>query len=652
MMLSGSFYTPLVVLSVVVAIFASYTALSLADRVGRSHGRAVYAWTIGGALAMGSGVWAMHFLGMLAFRLPIAVGYDVPITLLSLLLPVMVSGTALWRVSQPQLDWQALAGSGILMGLGINAMHYTGMAALRMRPGIEYDPGLFILSVAIAVVASTAALWLGFQLRRNIPRAWLGRFGAAIALGCAIAGMHYTGMAAAHFPAGSICLAASRGVSQDGLAVMVLIASLGILTVALLVSVFDASLERHSRLLAASQAAVEERQGMLVREREARSQAESVSAMKDEFLATLSHELRTPLNSVMGWAVLLQRGTQDAATRQRGLEAIERNARAQARLIDDLLDMSRIIAGKVRLEVQEVDAAAFVEAAVETVRPAALAKRIELRSTVAGTGTITGDPNRLQQVMWNLLSNAVKFTPAEGTVSVTLEQAGPEIVIKVADSGIGIAPAFLPHVFDRFRQADASTTRRHGGLGLGLAIARQLVELQGGTITVASAGTGCGATFSVRFPLRHQPGQAVLPAGGGSQRLPSPAPFAREDLTGLRVLVVDDMPDTLELTGQMLQSRGANTVLASGADEALALLAGGQFDVVVSDIAMPEVDGYELVRRMRARGLMVPAVALTAFTRPEDREHALQAGFEAYVAKPLEAGALVAAIAGLLYAPA
>jgi diguanylate cyclase len=650
-MLSGSFQTPLVVLSVVVAIFASYTALSLSERVARSHGRSVYAWTVGGALAMGSGIWAMHFLGMLAFRLPIAVGYDVPITLLSLLLPILVSGTALYRVSQPQLDGRGLAASGVLMGLGINAMHYTGMAALRMQPLIEYDPTLFTLSVLIAVVASTGALWLGFQLRHNIPHAWLARTGAAFALGCAISGMHYTGMAAAHFPAGSICLAATRGVSQDGLAVMVVIATLGILTIALLVSVFDASLERHSRLLAVSQAAVEERQTMLVREREARSQAESVSAMKDEFLATLSHELRTPLNAVLGWAVLLQRGTHDAATRQRGLEAIERNARAQAKLIDDLLDMSRIIAGKVRLEVQEIDAAAFVEAAIETVRPAALAKRISLNATLAAGGAITGDPNRLQQVMWNLLSNAVKFTPAEGSVNVSIEREGGGILIRVADSGIGIAPEFLPHVFDRFRQADASTTRRHGGLGLGLAIARQLVELQGGTIVVESAGTNRGTTFVVRFPLRQQ----FVPAwarGGGGMLQPSAAPRATQDLSGLRILVVDDMADTLDLTGQMLQSHGASTVLASGAEEALALLATAQFDVMVSDIAMPDVDGYELVRRIRARGLAVPAVALTAFTRPEDREHALQAGFEAYVAKPLEAGALVAAIAGLLCAPA
>jgi CheY-like chemotaxis protein len=285
------------------------------------------------------------------------------------------------------------------------------------------------------------------------------------------------------------------------------------------------------------------------------------------------------------------------------------------------------------------------------VRPAALAKRIELECTIAGGGAITGDPNRLQQVMWNLLSNAVKFTPTEGKVKVTLEQDGPELVIKVADSGIGIAPEFLPHVFDRFRQADASTTRRHGGLGLGLAIARQLVELQGGTIAVDSEGAGRGTTFVVRFPLRHQPAPA-WPQGGGNKQASSPVPFSSEDLAGVRVLVVDDMADTLDLTGQMLQSRGACTVLASSAQEALELLAAGQFDVVVSDIAMPEMDGYELVRRMRAQGLAVPAVALTAFTRPEDREHALQAGFEAYVAKPLEAGALVAAIAGLLYTPA
>jgi signal transduction histidine kinase/CheY-like chemotaxis protein len=648
-MLHGAFQTPLVLLSIAVAIFASYTALRMTERVGRTSGPYIYAWTAGGALAMGSGIWAMHFIGMLAFRLPIPVGYDIPLTLLSLLIPIAVSGMALWRVSRPGVDWKGLAGSGLLMGLGINTMHYTGMAALRMDPLIHYDPWLFMLSVLIAVAASVGAMWVAFQLRNNIPRAWLARLAAAVMLGSAIAGMHYTGMAAASFPLGSVCLAASHGVSQDGLATMVLLATLGILTVALLTSVFDAKLESHSRLLAASEATAQERGAMLEAEREARSQAESVSAMKDEFLATLSHELRTPLNAILGWAVMLRRGVRDEATVQRGLETIERNARAQASLIEDLLDMSRIVAGKIRLDVQEVAPASFVEAAVATVQPAAMAKKIELAVDLdAGAGPIVGDPSRLQQVMWNLLSNAVKFTPAGGTVRVTLEQSQGDVVIKVADSGIGIPVDFVPLVFDRFRQADSSTTRRHGGLGLGLSIARQLVEMHGGAIEVASEGEGTGATFTVRFPQGRL--DAPLPGGMGAHANVAPVPAA--DLSGVKVLVVDDMVDTLDLAAQVLSASGATVVVAENGERALAETQAGAFDVVISDIGMPGMDGYELAQRLRAQGVDVPMIALTAFTREEDRERGLKAGFNAYLRKPFEPTEVVAAVAGAMRASA
>jgi signal transduction histidine kinase/CheY-like chemotaxis protein len=652
-MLYGYYETPLVLVSILVAIFASYTTLRLAERVTSAHGRAVYAWTAGGALAMGSGIWAMHFIGMLAFRLPIPVGYDLRDTLLSLLLPIVVSGMALWQASRHELHWKRLASSALLMGIGINAMHYTGMAAMHMEPGIAYDPSLFALSVLIAIVASAGALWIAFRLRRSFPHVVLARAGAAIVLGIAIVGMHYTGMAAARFPLGSVCRAATAGVSQDGLAVLVVAASLFILTVALLSSVFDARLESNALVLAASQASAAERQALLLREREARSHAESVSAMQDEFLATLSHELRTPLSAILGWAEILRRGARDEATLLRGLGTIERNARAQARLVDDLLDMSRIISGKVRLEVQAIDPATFVEAALETVGPAAQAKNIELgKSLAVGAGVIIGDLNRLQQVMWNLLSNAVKFTPAGGRVDVSLERSGDEFVIRVRDSGIGIGPEFLPYVFDRFRQADASTTRRHGGLGLGLSIARQLVELQGGTIEVDSTGVGQGATFTLRFPLR----DAAVPAPGQPSAGPEPAPavpaeLALADLSGIRVLVVDDAPDALELTRQVLASCGASVQAADGAVAALALLASERPDVLVSDIGMPEVDGYELVRRLRrfgaAGGGDIPAIALTAFTRQQDRDEALRAGFTAYLAKPVAPAELVATVAGL-----
>jgi CheY-like chemotaxis protein len=381
------------------------------------------------------------------------------------------------------------------------------------------------------------------------------------------------------------------------------LATFCVLGLALIASVFDARLEANARILAMSQATAAERQQLLERERIARDQAERLSALKDEFLATLSHELRTPLNAMLGWAGMLQRGVKDEATFKRGLETIERNARAQGQLIDDLLDMSRIIAGTVRLDVQTVDPARIVEAAVGTVHPAAAAKTITLRTD--------------------------------------LGRDGGDAVIRVIDSGIGIAPDFLPYVFDRFRQQDASISRQHGGLGLGLSIAKQLVELHGGTIAVDSAGPHTGTTFTVRLPLARR--EAVVPAPG--QRAAAQA-GALADLSGLRVLVIDDAPDTLDVLEQILTVSGAATLTAPGAGAALALLEKEKPDVIVSDVGMPEVDGFELMRRIRRRAAtaQIPAIALTAFTRQDDRTKALQAGFTDYLAKPVEPAALAAAI--------
>ncbi|WP_151638921.1 MHYT domain-containing protein [Noviherbaspirillum aerium] len=651
-MLSGHYEIPLVLVSILVAIFASYTALSLAGRVKNSHGLSARLWISGGGLAMGTGIWAMHFIGMLAFRLPIPIGYDIPITLLSLLLPVTVSGMALWQVSLPNLRLSDLAISSVLMGVGINAMHYTGMAAMKMNPGIIYDPPLFILSVAIAIIASAGALWIAFKLQDNTPNAWRLRIGAAVVMGFAIVGMHYTGMAAASFPLGSVCTAASRGVSQDALAVLVIIATVGVLTVALMASIYDARLESGSRNLALSQAKAEERQRMLMLEREARSQAERMSEMKDEFLATLSHELRTPLNAILGWAQILQRGVTDEATLRKGLDTIERNAHAQAQLIEDLLDMSKIISGKVRLEMKSIDPVGFIEGAMETVRPAAMAKNIRMEKSLdRDTGPIYGDPNRLQQVMWNLLSNAVKFTPGGGTVRLEMEKHDRGIRIRVSDSGIGISPDFLPYVFDRFRQADASTTRRYGGLGLGLSIARQLVELQGGTIEVASAGENMGTTFTIHLPLIEAQPEPLMLMTTRDRTNAAPALLDAVDLSAIKVLVVDDEPDARDLVEHILSRNGASVITAANAFKALALVEDVRPDVIVSDIGMPDMDGYEFMRQVRmlseARGGNVPALALTAFTRSDDRMRALRAGFNSYMSKPVEPPALLAAVASL-----
>ena len=359
--------------------------------------------------------------------------------------------------------------------------------------------------------------------------------------------------------------------------------------------------------------------------------------LKDEFLATLSHELRTPMNAVLGWARVLRSTAADEPTRERGLESIERNARAQARLIEDLLEISRIVTGKLRLQVREVDLAAIVDTAVDIVKPAALAKRLRLDAAVEVRPAMTlGDPDRLQQVIWNLLSNAVKFTPPDGQVNVRLARKNG-LVLTVQDSGSGIEPKFLPHVFDAFRQADGSATREHGGLGLGLAIARQLVEAHGGTIEARSAGKDRGAVFEVFLPSvieSHQPVRASTDAGGEA--------VDSSLLTGVDVLVVDDDEDARLLLQMTLTGYGAVVTTAASAREALAAIERSVPHVVLSDIGMPHEDGYDLLRRLRARspenGGAIPAIAVTAYASAADRSSTQAAGYQAHVAKPFEPG--------------
>ena len=650
-MLIGHYEPKLVLLSILVAIFASYTALSLALRVKQSQGYAPHAWMAGGAFAMGSGIWAMHFIGMLAFRLPMPLAYDPVITFVSWLLPVLVSGLALWQLRHRELGGRHLAWGALLLGLGINAMHYTGMAGMRMDPAITYDPWLFLLSVAIAIGASAGALWISFKLNENPRRRRPLQLGAAIVMGGAISGMHYTGMAAAHFDAASVCRAAVNGVNQDHLAILVAVVSFAVLSIALLAAIFDTRLESRNRTLAASLETAAERQQLYLREQKARLEAENLGQLKDEFLATLSHELRTPLNAMLGWSQLLLQGHRDEAMLRRGLETIERNARAQSQLIEDMLDMSRLMAGKIRVEARAVTPAEFVNAALETARPAALGKQIQLVAEVdydAGPGL--GDLGRMQQVMSNLVSNAIKFTEAGGRVAVSVRREGDEVAIDVTDSGIGIDPDFLPYVFDRFRQADSSSARRHGGLGLGLSIARQLVELQGGTITVSSPGQGKGATFTLHLPL-YQGAPAAEPAAPASAAPDAAATPSTGSLAGMTLLVVDDEPDSLELVQQVLAETGARIVTATSAGEALRMLERHQPDLLISDIGMPLMDGFELIRRIRAgrqRNLAgVPAIALTAFSRREDQQRALEAGFDEYLAKPLRPAVLLQTVVGM-----
>jgi PAS domain S-box-containing protein len=401
-----------------------------------------------------------------------------------------------------------------------------------------------------------------------------------------------------------------------------------------------------------------ERDELLERAQAARASAEAANRIKDEFLALLSHELRTPLNAILGWARMLRTGKFDDATAGRAIETIERNAKAQAQLIEDLLDVSRIITGKLRIDPRPVDPGEVITAAVDAVRPAADAKRIQLRAILDPLAVnIQGDPNRLQQIVWNLLSNAVKFTPAGGAVQVQLRRADSEVEISVTDTGRGINPEFLPFVFDRFRQQDSTLTRTHGGLGLGLAIVRHLSELHGGTAHAYSRGEGTGATFTVKFPTFIK---TLSEAGTESPEWTNPSPdrpLAHSSaLDNLLVLAVDDHDDTREMLNVMLRRHGARVIAVKSAEEAVEAAGNLNPDILVSDIEMPGEDGYSLIRRIRETeaetGRRLIAIALTAHARVEDRLRALSAGYQSHVAKPIEPAELIAVIESLTRASA
>jgi PAS domain S-box-containing protein len=389
------------------------------------------------------------------------------------------------------------------------------------------------------------------------------------------------------------------------------------------------------------------RERLLEAERLARAEAERVSQMKDEFLATLSHELRTPLNAIFGWAQILKMDDQSAETIKEGIDVIDRNVRLQTQLIEDLLDMSRIISGKIRLDIQRVDLPELINNAIEAVKPAAEAKSLRVERIVDPlAGPVSGDPSRLQQVLWNLLTNAIKFTPKGGIVQVLLERVNSHVEVSVVDSGEGIDPEFLPYLFERFSQADASTTRKHGGLGLGLSIVKNLVELHGGTIRAKSAGEGHGSTFVILLPLRvTKAAHDEVPHPRASKS--APAFDCRDKLSGLKVLVVDDEPDARALVNRFLIECGATAVLAVSAADAHTLLNTFTADVIISDIGMPDEDGYDFIRALRSNGNKTPAVALTAFARAEDRIRSIQAGFQTHLPKPVEPAELMAVVASL-----
>lgn len=382
------------------------------------------------------------------------------------------------------------------------------------------------------------------------------------------------------------------------------------------------------------------------------AESERLGRIKDEFLANLSHEIRTPLSAILGWSQLLKPGVTSEAELIHGLDVITRNARTQARLIDDLLDMSRIISGKMRLDVQRVDLAAVIDAAVESVRPAAEAKGMKLQKVIDPlAGPITGDPNRLQQVVWNLLINAIKFTPKLGKIQVVVERVNSHVELSVSDTGKGISSEFLPHVFERFSQAENASTRGYGGLGLGLAIVKSLSELHGGSVRVKSGGEGNGTTFIVSLPISvvHTLDQGPNLQHGKMQR--QDVLLHTSDLKGVKVMVVDDEADAIGLVKRIMEDCGASVMSCTSGALCLESVPAFKPDVIIMDIGMPDMDGYTLIAAIRAldpdKGGRTPAVALTAFARSEDRRQAMLAGFDVHVAKPVEPGELVAVVSRL-----
>jgi signal transduction histidine kinase len=479
-------YQPLlVVTSVAIAILASYVALDMAARLSGPRRPARRWWWLCAPIAMGVGIWSMHFVGMLAFHLPVPVGYDGALVLLSVFVAVAASALALFVASRPSLPLPVLAFASLCMGGAIVGMHYIGMAAMRLPAVITWRPVLVGLSIVIAIGASFAALLMAFRLRRTASSMFhWSKLGAATVMGIAISGMHYTGMAAAQFAT------AAPGIPHEGLSLHSSGMAIGVVAGTFVVL-----------SMALAGAAFDERARLLALEQHARGQAEAANRLKDEFLATLSHELRTPLNVILGRAGMLRAHAADPTLVVHTADTITRNAEALKHVVEDLLDVSRMTLGGMHLDFQRVDMADLLRAAADSLRAGANAKgiRLTVRSS-RGLPRVLGDPARLQQVIWNLLTNAVKFTPPGGHVHAALRRDGAHVLLAVTDTGRGIDPGFLPHVFEMFRQAEATTNRTEGGLGIGLSIVRRLVELHGGTVSAESTGVGHGATFIVRLP--------------------------------------------------------------------------------------------------------------------------------------------------------
>jgi NO-binding membrane sensor protein with MHYT domain len=470
----------LVLTSIAVAILASYTALDLAARMSSATGAAAKAWLVGGAFAMGTGIWSMHFVGMLAFSLPVSLGYDFVTTLLSMVAAIAASGVGLYIAGTRTTGWRTRTAAATVMGLGISSMHYIGMHAMQMFPPVRYDPVLVAASVGIAVLASNAALWIAYELRREGRYRRHAKLAAAAAMGGAIAGMHYTGMAAAHFAPDAVCLSRTL-LDSDWLAGAVTLVTLFILCSTLMLSILDAQMAVRTAFILDSLAA-----------------AKGENRAKDQFLAVLGHELRNPLAAISNASHILKSAAAGSPPWEVAQEIIARQCGNLKKLVDDLLDVGRVIGGKITLDMHVIDLSQCAQHAIEAVRTAGALARHELRYSGIPV-RIRGDKTRIEQIVTNLVSNAARYTPERGAIRVGVARRGSVAVLEVSDTGIGMTPDVAARIFDPFFQAKDDLHRSKAGLGLGLTLVRQLVQMHGGDIEVFSAGPGKGSTFTVTF---------------------------------------------------------------------------------------------------------------------------------------------------------
>jgi signal transduction histidine kinase/CheY-like chemotaxis protein len=640
----------LVFLSYLVAVTASHVTLLLAARVRDPHATNWKLWVVSGGLAMGIGIWSMHFVATLALKLPIAVAYDLSLTALSWVLAIVACSAAFIVLRRLTGKHREFLLPGALIGIGIASMHYTGDASMRLFPAIRYDPLLFVASILIAIGAATAALWIAFHLAKQ--RAVWTNFGAALVMGAAVVGMHFTAVAAAEFHPGAICLASGPRLDQEWMAYTIGGFTFVILTATMLLSAYDArvssAIASGVEMLRQANEQLEQR----VRERTeelrlSRDAARAGSEAKSAFVATMSHEIRTPMNAMIGMLELLSYSRLNPDQREM-LSAARESSRSLLTLIDDILDFSKIEVGKLEINPEPCSVARLVDGVNTTFEHAASAKGLLLTMRV-DPGLWPAhliDPSRLRQILMNLVSNAIKFTHT-GTVALDVKvlemaEGRQQLRFSVQDTGIGMSAETQRRLFEPFQQGESETSRRYGGTGLGLAISRQLVELMGGTIQVTST-EGLGTRVSVTLAAEHAAASAIRDDAQVSRDARAPAALSAP--AGTKLLIVDDHPINLAMLKRQLKVLGLQADTASSGLDGLAKWRRERHSLVITDLQMPEMDGYSFVRAIRAEqdqgnGPRPTVVAFTANTHNQALERCMDAGMDDYLTKPAELVAL------------